>query len=196
MTSTAMPTRQQNFGASKVDRSQAVDCLAHWEDEEHLAENQAAYKAFQAEARKAAAAIDTDSKSSQEQSKSQAGSDKQHRSSIHKDHGDVALGMKRGRGANHQAPPGSKRARSDADNSSDEPDMPMGDKTRVPGQGQKVHWKADGGAGYVHGEVAEVLYANKTVGGESIEASKEDPMLLLKSGEREEVRKPEEVYFD
>jgi hypothetical protein len=132
-----------NSTTTAEERNKATDCLKHWEDEDHLADNQAAYKEFQAEARKKAAAVAPDSPKPKTAAPPET--------SIHKDHGDVALGMKRGRGANHQAPEGTKKARSDS--GSGVPDMPTGDKTRVPGLGQKVHWKADGDAGYVHGEV-------------------------------------------
>jgi hypothetical protein len=196
----SMPTtRQQDKGGlasrgkngssttTAEERNKATDCLKHWEDEDHLADNQAAYKEFQAEARKKAAAVAPDSPKPKTAAPPET--------SIHKDHGDVALGMKRGRGANHRAPEGTKKARSDS--GSEVPDMPTGDKTRVPGLGQKVHWKADGDGGYVHGEVIEVLYADKTVEGEKVEASKEDPMLVLTTKEGKGcAQKPENVHFD
>jgi len=184
-----LASREKNGRSNSTaeERNQATDCLKHWEDENHLAENQAAYKAFQAEARRKAAAVKPDSP------KPASKPPPEH--SIHKDHGDVAVGMKRGRGANHQAPEGSKKARSDS--GSEVPDMPTGDKTRVPGVGQKVHWKGEGATGYVHGEVVEVLYADKTVEGEKVEASKEDPMLVLKTaGGEGSVQMPEKVHFD
>jgi hypothetical protein len=187
--SSGLATREKKgrTNSTAEERNKATDCLAHWEDENHLADNAAAYKEFQAESRKKAAAVAPDSP--------KPASRPPPETSIHKDHGDVAVGMKRGRGANHRAPDGSKKARSDS--GSDVPDMPAGDKTRVPGVGQKVHWKVDGGEGYVHGEVVEVLYADKTVEGEKVEASKEDPVLVLKTTDGEgSVQKPENVHFD
>ena len=94
------------------------------------------------------------------------------------DHGEVPGGMKRGRGAN-QAGSQSKKAKSEE---RDPSGLPRGDKTRVPGVGQHVHWKY--GKGYSNGQKAE--------------ASKEDPRLVLKSDSTGKlaVHKPEDVYFD
>jgi hypothetical protein len=102
-------------------------------------------------------------------------------------------GKKRGRGANTEGP--SKKQKS-AGGKHDEAIGAAGDKTRVPKSGQKVQWHSL--AGYVDGEVVEVVYEEKKVDGKSVKASKEDPRVVLKSDSSGKicVHKPEAVYFD
>lgn len=163
---------------AKSHRTSATDCMQHWEDEEHLEQNKKDFQEFRAAARKSSSASGGSAAS--------GGSD-----SID-DHGEVPGGMKRGRGAN-QAGSQSKKAKSEE---RDPSGLPRGDKTRVPGVGQHVHWKY--GKGYAKGEVVEVLYENKEVAGQKAEASKEDPRLVLKADSTGKlaVHKPEDVYFD
>jgi len=163
---------------AKSHRTSATDCMQHWEDEEHLEQNKKDFQEFRSAARK--------SSSVSGGSAASGGSD-----SID-DHGEVPGGMKRGRGAN-QAGSQSKKAKSEE---RDPSGLPRGDKTRVPGVGQHVHWKY--GKGYAKGEVVDVLYENKEVAGQKAEASKEDPRLVLKSDSTGKlaVHKPEDVYFD
>jgi len=72
----------------------------------------------------------------------------------------------------------------------------LGSITRVPKQGQKVQWHSM--AGYVDGEVVEVVYEEKEVEGKKAKGSKEDPRVVLKSdvSGKMVVHKPEAVYFD
>lgn len=167
-----------NKPVEKSHRASATDCTQHWEDEEHLEQNKKDFQEFRAEARRK-------SSSSGASASASGGSESG-------DHGEVPGGMKRGRGAN-QAGNQSKKAKS---GERDPAGLPRGDKTRVPGVGQHVHWKH--GKGYAKGEVVEVLYQEKEVEGKKAEASKEDPRLVLKteSSGRLAVHKPEDVYFD
>ncbi|KAF3001841.1 hypothetical protein E8E13_004107 [Curvularia kusanoi] len=184
MTSTLTSRAKEDApGARPVEKSHrasATDCMQHWEDEEHLEQNKKDFQEFRAAARKSSSS--GGSVASGGSSGSDGGGD----------HGEVPGGMKRGRGAN-QAGSQSKKAKSEE---RDPSGLPRGDKTRVPGVGQHVHWKA--GKGYAKGEVVEVLYAEKVVEGKKTEASKEDPRLLLKtaSSGKVAVHKPEDVYFD
>lgn len=161
----------------KSHRANAKDCTEHWEDEEHLEQNKKDFQEFRAH----------HNKSSSPGGSVSAGSDSG-------DHGEVPSGMKRGRGAN-QAGNQSKKTKSE-DRDHDPSGLPRGDKTRVPGAGQHVHWKS--GKGYAKGEVIEVLYEEKEIEGQKAEASKEDPRLVLKtiSSGKLAVHKPEDVYFD
>lgn len=172
-----------NKPVAKSHRASATDCTQHWEDEEHLAQNQKDFAEFRADARKNSSASAGSSASGGSDSASGSGKG---------DHGEVPSGMKRGRGAN-QAGSQSKKAKSEE---RDPAGLPKGDKTRVPVVGQHVHWKA--GKGYAKGEVVEVLYEEKEVEGKKAEASREDPRLVLKtdSSGRLAVHKPEDVYFD
>jgi len=104
-------------------------------------------------------------------------------------------GKKRGQGANADLPSASKKHKGTS-GINDEPMAPTGDKTRVPQKGHKVQWHS--GSGYVTGEVVEVLYEDKEVNGEKVEASKEDPRVMLKTDSTGKVcvHKPEAVYFD
>lgn len=172
--------KQHAPGATPVarsHRSDATDCTTHWEDEEHLEQNKKDFLEFRAQ----------HDKSSSPGSAS-GGSDSG-------DHGEVPGGMKRGRGANQAGKPG-KKAKSDSNDDGDAARVPKGDKTRVPAVGQSVHWVA--GGGYEKGEVVEVLYEGKVVEGEKVEASREDPRLVLKtdSSGKVNVHKPEDVHFD
>lgn len=110
----------------------------------------------------------------------------QHRKS--KDDGDNA--KKRGQAANGSSP--NKKQKS----STDEPTGAKGSITRVPKQGQKVQWHSI--AGYVDGEVVEVVYEEKEVQGKKAKASKEDPRVVLKSDVSGKivVHKPDAVWFD
>jgi hypothetical protein len=98
-------------------------------------------------------------------------------------------GKKRGLGANQWGAPSSptKKVKSS---------MIAGDKTRVPKTGQRVQLHAP--PDWVDAEVVEVLYAKKTVEGEEVEASKEEPMVVVTRGEggKREVLSPADVYFD
>jgi hypothetical protein len=78
----------------------------------------------------------------------------------------------------------------------DEPVGAAGSITRVPKKGQKVQWHAL--PGYVDGEVVEVVYEEKEIEGKKVEASKEDPRIVLKSEASGKicVHKPSAVYFD
>ncbi|KAH6638436.1 hypothetical protein C7974DRAFT_451825 [Boeremia exigua] len=182
---TAMPTtRQQDAAAStltsrskpaaggKSHRASATNCMQHWEDAEHLASNQAAFLEFRRQSSDASVPASDASGTSD---------------STSGDHGPVHPAMKRGRGAN-QIGNTSKKAKSAGG-------LAKGDKTRVPRVGQEVFFDHGGKEG---GEVVEVLYEEKVVGGEKAEASKEDPRLVVKKGEGEEgeVWKPEDVWFD
>lgn len=159
----------------KSHRSTAKDCTEHWEDEEHLEQNKKDFQEFRAH----------HNKSSSPSGSASGGSESG-------DHGEVAGGMKRGRGAN-QAGNSSKKTKSEVGDASN---LPRGDKTRVPEVGQHVQWKS--GKGYAKGEVVEVLYEEKEIEGQKAEASKEDPRLVLKtdSSGKLSVHKPEDVYFD
>ncbi|KAL1603924.1 hypothetical protein SLS60_005516 [Paraconiothyrium brasiliense] len=108
--------------------------------------------------------------------------DQSHSGSAHGDDKEHPTPKKRGSGAN--ATGSNKRQKKG------------GDKTRVPQVGQKVQWKAI--SGFVDGEVVEVVYEEKTVDGESVKGSKEDPRIVLKSSSSSKiaVHKPEAVYFD
>ena len=161
----------------KSHRSNAKDCTEYWEDEEHLEQNKKHFQEFRAQ----------HNKSSSSGTSASGGSD-----SGSGDHGEVPGGMKRGRGAN-QAGNQSKKPKSE---NGDASYLPTGDKTRVPAVGQNVQWKS--GQGYAKGEVVEVLYEEKEVEGEKVEASKEEPRLVLKteSSGRISVHKPEDVHFD
>lgn len=161
----------------KSHRSGAKDCTEHWEDEEHLEQNKKDYQEFREQHNKSSSSANSASGGSE----SGGG-----------DHGEVAGGMKRGRGAN-QADKPSKKTKSET---GDALSLPTGDKTRVPSVGQKVQWKS--GDGYAKGEVVEILYEEKEVDGQKAEASKEDPRLVLKTDSSGEigVHKPEDVYFD
>jgi hypothetical protein len=102
-------------------------------------------------------------------------------------------GTKRGRGANANAPTSpSKKSKT----SHSEPNGAVGDKTRVPKLGQQVQWHSV--AGYVDGEVVEVVYEEKEVEGKMAKGSKEDPRLVLRSGVSGKVvvHKPEAVFFE
>jgi hypothetical protein len=162
----------------KSHRSGAKDCTEHWEDEEHLEQNKKDFQEFRASHNKSSASGGSQS----------GGSD----SGASGDHGEVAGGMKRGRGANQAGKPRKKTKSEDGDASH----LPTGDKTRVPNVGQKVQWKS--GRGFARGEVVEVLYEEKEVEGQKADASKEDPRLVLKtdSSGKIAVHKPEDVYFD
>ena len=189
-----MPTtRQQDKGSSelvsrtkdapgnkpveKSHRANAKDCTAFWEDEEHLEQNMKDFQEFRAH-----------------HNNSHPTGDSASNGSNSGDHGEVPGGMKRGRGAN-QAGNQSKKTKSE-DRDKDPSKLPRGDKTRVPGVGQHVHWKS--GNGYAKGEVVEVLYEEKEVEGQKAEASKEDPRVVVKtdSSGKPAVHKPEDVYFD
>ncbi|KAH3914402.1 hypothetical protein HBH56_088870 [Parastagonospora nodorum] len=98
---------------------------------------------------------------------------------------------KRGQAANGNSP--NKKQKSSGQ---DVPEAPLGSITRVPKQGQKVQWHSI--AGYVDGEVVEVVYEDKEVEGKKAKGSKEDPRVVLKGDVSGKivVHKPEAVYFD
>jgi hypothetical protein len=97
---------------------------------------------------------------------------------------------KRGQAANGNSP--NKKQKS----STDEPTGAKGSITRVPKQGQKAQWHSI--AGYVEGEVVEVVYEDKEVQGKKAKASKEDPRVFLKSDASGKivVHKPDAVWFE
>jgi hypothetical protein len=78
----------------------------------------------------------------------------------------------------------------------DDPVGAAGSITRVPKTGQKVQWYAL--SGYVDGEVVEVVYEEKEVEGEKVEASKEDPRVVVRSEGKGKVcvHKPDDVFFE
>jgi hypothetical protein len=161
--------------SQKNDMSNATGCHDHWEDAEHLARNLAAYKEFQENNRKP-----TDG--------AQGGSSPTARD----DEGEIS-GKKRSRGQNASSP--NKKQKSHG-LKHDEPSGTAGDKDRVPKEGQKVQWNSI--AGYVDGEVVEVVYEEKSVDGKSVKGSKEDPRVVLRSDASGKicVHKPEAVWFD
>ncbi|EOA88801.1 uncharacterized protein SETTUDRAFT_106624 [Exserohilum turcica Et28A] len=160
-------------GYIKIDKKSVTDCTTHWDDPEHMESNQRAYRKFQEEGRKSKG-------TAQDQ--------------------DGEGGQKRGRGANANALWPNKKQKDGGGGSGEKkqesPTGAAGDKTRVPQAGQKVQWHAAGGS-YVHGEVVEVLYEEKDVEGERVQASKEDPRVVLESASSGKicVHKPEAVYF-
>ncbi|KAF2132996.1 hypothetical protein P153DRAFT_268250, partial [Dothidotthia symphoricarpi CBS 119687] len=151
-------------------RKTAMSCTEYWEDAEHLAHNQAEYKKFKTQEQKIIDASDNEQ---------------------HSDSATSTTGKKRGRGAN--APATNKKHKIAGRH--DSPTGAAGDKTRVPSQGQKVQWQSV--AGYITGEVVEVLYEDKKVDGKSVKATKEDPRVVLKSDASGKtiVHKPEVVYW-
>ncbi|CAO2656595.1 Nn.00g053980.m01.CDS01 [Neocucurbitaria sp. VM-36] len=165
-----------------LDKKDATDCTQHWEDAEHMEKNQAEYKKFQEENRR-----------QQQQSASSEDNDD-----------DDEGGKKRGRGANTSINPANKRQKTSSNGKGahgDEPASTAGDKTRVPSQGQEVQWKEQ--TGVADGEAMEVVYEEKTVEGEKVEGSKEDPRVVVRSrggdgkGNGEvSVKGPEEVFFN
>jgi hypothetical protein len=98
---------------------------------------------------------------------------------------------KRSQAANGNSP--NKKQKS---SSKDEPLGAAGSITRVPKHGQKVQWHSI--AGYVDGEVVEVVYEEKEVEGKKAKGSKEDPRVVLRSDASGKicVHKPDAVYFD
>ena len=79
-------TKADAPGAKPVARSHrtnATDCMQHWEDEEHLEQNKKDFQEFRAAARKSSSASD--------------GSAASGGSGSTDDHGEVPRGMKRGR---------------------------------------------------------------------------------------------------
>jgi hypothetical protein len=102
---------------------------------------------------------------------------------------------KRGGGANVREGADKKKKKTSNGNRG-EPSGTAGDKTRVPEKGQKVQLSAS--PGIVNGEVIEVIYEEKTVEGQLVKASKEDPHIVLKNEASGEVsvHKPDAVYFD
>lgn len=102
-------------------------------------------------------------------------------------------GKKRGRGANAVSP--NKKAKNTGGGDG-EPTGAGGDKTRVPKRGQPVQWHGQGGID--KGQVVEVLYEEKEVEGKRVEASREDPRVVVKSDLSGEARvlEPEGVYFE
>ncbi|KAJ4372047.1 hypothetical protein N0V83_003820 [Neocucurbitaria cava] len=168
--------------ARGADKKDAADCTQHWEDAEHMEKNQAEYKKFLEDNRRTA---------------------KEQKNASGDENGDTDEGgKKRGRGANAASTDTSNKKQKQTNNGNgtqekdDEPTATGGDKTRLPAAGQKVQWKAD--AGVVDGEVVEVVLGKKTVEGKKVEASKEDPKVVVKSNGDGEVSVlgSDEVYFD
>ncbi|EUC43547.1 hypothetical protein COCMIDRAFT_100551 [Bipolaris oryzae ATCC 44560] len=102
-------------------------------------------------------------------------------------------GKKRGRGANAVCP--NKKAKNTGGGDGG-PTGAAGDKTRVPKRGQQVQWHRR--SGIDKGQVVEVLYEEKEVEGKRVEASREDPRVVIESELSGETRvlEPEAVYFE
>ncbi|ORY15004.1 hypothetical protein BCR34DRAFT_598711 [Clohesyomyces aquaticus] len=182
---TTRKTEQEKRSASKDEKQSAKDCTTHWEDAVHVDNGNKEYLKFKDAENKAE---DVDMKDAED-----SGQQSSRTGSTHEDgdSGRQANSKKRGRGAHHND--GSKKQKS---SSKDEPQGIAGDKTRVPKAGQQVQWKTI--AGFVDGEVVEVVYEEKSVDGKKVKASKEDPRIVLKSSSsgKTAVHKPEAVYFD
>lgn len=166
-----------------ASRRSAVDCTQHWEDSVYMANGQEEYKKFQESDEKSEEAEADDAASDHSGTATQTGGQKSEE--------EQSGAKKRGRGVNQKG--ANKKQKKGA---AGEPQGPAGDKSRVPAKGQQVQWRAL--SGFVHGEVVEVLYEDRTVGGKGVKASNEDPRVVLKSSSSGNmaVHKPEAVYFD
>ncbi|OAL44136.1 hypothetical protein IQ07DRAFT_592574 [Pyrenochaeta sp. DS3sAY3a] len=181
---------KQTKGLSKKD---ATDCTQHWEDPEHMKQNQEAYQKFQAANRRTTAA---QQHAKDEDSKMQDVPEEKEEEEPQDDHDAPFPAPKRGHGANSASAPNKKQKTSNnGTDSAGAPKGKAGDKTRVPQEGEKVQWHAL--PGYVDGEVVEVVYEEKEVQGKKVKASKEDPRVVLRSEKSGKicVHKPEVVYF-
>jgi hypothetical protein len=75
------------------------------------------------------------------------------------------------------------------------PPAKQASKSRLPKKGQTVHWKAL--PGWVEGSVIEIARTSKEVDGKQVNATKDDPRIVLKSSSgKTAVHKPESVYCD
>ena len=178
--SNAKPSIKHDDGAVKAtsqksDMSNATGCHDHWENPEHLARNLAAYKEFQANNREPTG-------TSREESSAEA-----------QDEQGETTGKKRNRVSSSSSP--NKKQKSNG-SKHDESSGTAGAKDRVPKEGQKVQWKSI--AGYVYGEVVEVVYEERSVDGKNVKGSKEDPRVVLRSDASGKicVHRPEAVYFE
>lgn len=172
--------KQARKTASKNDqdgKSEPQNCAQHWEDAVQLKEGHEKYKDFKKTDGK------TESKEVEEADLSGGGADSDKSAS-----GKTSNPKKRGHGANQKE--SNKKQKSNS-----KPKGTAGNKNRVPKKGQKAQWHSL--PGYIDGEVVEVVYEKKTVGGKSVKGSKEDPRIVLKSTSGKiAVHKPEAVYFD
>jgi hypothetical protein len=161
------------------------DCASHWEDAVQLKKGPEEYEKFKAqEAEKEnedTVMEDDDEDEDEDEDAASASTSSQEDQP-----------KKRGRGANASTSASNKKQKQ---NSKDEPNGTAGDKTRVPQQGQKVQWKAL--SNIADGEVVEVVYEEKTVGGKTAKGSKEDPRVVVKTENgKTVVHKPGALYFD
>ena len=164
------------------DKKDAVSCSQHWEDSVQIGDGQDEYKKFkEADAKAADAEVEDEAGSTEIGSQ---GSEEEQ-----------TTAKKRGGGANTQRR-ANKKQRKAGDGDKGEPQGIAGDKTRLPDKGQKVQWSAS--PGIVDGEVVEVLYEEKTVEGQLVKGSKEDPHVVVKSDVSGKicVHKPDALYFD
>ncbi|KAF1842727.1 uncharacterized protein K460DRAFT_367685, partial [Cucurbitaria berberidis CBS 394.84] len=189
--SMAKETREGIRKDSKgLTTEEATDCTQHWEDPEHLAQNQKEYKKFQEDSRARSNTSDDDDEQA-----------------------DGSRIKKRGRGANahgHASTTASNKKQKtssssgphddDDDDDDDDDEYPAGragDITRVPTDDQKVQWKGPPGSRSIDGSAVEVVYEEKRVGGKQIRASKEDPRVVVQceATGKTSVHRPEAVYF-
>jgi hypothetical protein len=164
------------------DKRDAANCSQGWEDSVHREDGPNEYRKF-LEAEAKAAAVETNHDAEDDASGRQ-GSD-----------AEQSTAKKRGRGANVREG-ADKKQKKISNGNRGEPSGTGGDKTRVPEKGQKVQWSASPGT--VNGVVVEVVYEEKTVEGQLVKGSKEDPLIVLKNETSGEVcvHKPDAVYFD
>jgi hypothetical protein len=164
------------------DKKDAVSCSQHWEDSVQMEGGQDEYKKFK----------EADAKAADAEAEDDAGSTETGSQGSEEEQTTV---KKRGGGANSRRG-ANKKQRKTGDGDKGEPQGIAGDKTRVPDKGQKVQWSAP--SGIVNGEVVEVLYEEKTIEGQLVKASKEDPHVVVKSDASGEicVHTPDAVYFD
>jgi hypothetical protein len=180
--------KEDNQHASKQSRKdsksrEAKDCTSHWEDAVQLKKGPEEYKKFkaqEADKENEDTGMEDDDDDEDEDAASASTSSQEDQP------------KKRGRGANASTSASNKKQKQ---NGKDEPNGTAGDKTRVPQQGQKVQWKAL--SNIADGEVVEVVYEEKTVGGKTAKGSKEDPRVVVKSENgKMVVHKPGALYFD
>jgi hypothetical protein len=166
------------------DKKDAVSCAQHWEDSVQIGDGQEEYKKFkEADAKAAEAEAEAEDDAGSTETGSQGSEEEQ------------TTTKKRGGGANTRREP-NKKQRKTGDGDKGEPQGVAGDKTRLPDKGQKVQWSES--PGIVDGEVVEVLYEEKTVEGQLVKGSKEDPYVVVKSDVSGKicVHKPDALYFD
>jgi len=76
------------------------------------------------------------------------------------------------------------------------PSVPAGSATRLPKQGQTVHWRS--GSSYTEGEVVEIVTEEKEVEGTKVKGSEGDPRVVVRSKKSGKVaaHKGEACYFE